>query len=100
MLQGLMKRVPLKAVTGHLKGLSSPLELTFKLKPKVEPNTNLRTEYIMFTLSSMPGRRGPDTPFFIFDLYKAWSNSKEALAYTENNNQTVVAPGKLVCTSC
>ncbi|MEZ4850418.1 MAG: hypothetical protein R3B93_17775 [Bacteroidia bacterium] len=86
----------IKAVTGHLKGLSSPLELTFQLKPNVESNTNLRTGYVMFTLSSMPGRRGPDTPFFIFDMYKAWSNSKEAMSYTDNQNQAVVTNSKLV----
>ena len=76
----------IKPITGHLKGLSSPLEITFKLKDKVPINTKIRTGFVVITLSSMPGRRGPNTPFFTFEGFKIWNNSKEALAQNGNAN--------------
>ena len=80
---------PIQSITkvkGDMTGLSSPLELTFKMKPKVSANTPASSRYLKLSFSSIPHRIGPNSPFIIFGLNKAWKKTTDNTPITSNQN--------------
>ena len=87
-----------KSLSGSLKNLSSPIEMGFKIKPNAGPDARARSKYIQVTFSDMPGKRGPRTPYVIYELVKAWNNNpgNNSVANNQSGNQQTSGSNTIV----